>query len=148
MINYRMSGGGDESLVEELLRRIDKLFPIPLSDKTELSDLAKKLISLGGVCIAMDGDSAVGMVGFYANDHVSRAAYISVVGVVESHQGRGIAKRMVELSLEECSKSGMKTCFLYTHKTNSGAIGMYQRMGFVAREDDTRPDDIKFVIEI
>ncbi len=86
----------------------------------------------------------MGLIGFYANDPVSRTAYISVVGVLETHWRRGIARELLYRAAEISRESGMQTCVLYTHKTNCGAIAMYERMGFCGAEAPDRPHDLKF----
>ncbi len=148
MITYQLANLTDLIPVNNILHAIDPSFPIPLSVKTNLDELAAKFLNNGYVYMALDGEYPVGLLGFYANNYETRAAYISVLGVLESHQGRGIAKRMVIDSLTICKERGMTSCFLYTHKTNTGAIAMYQRLDFVAEEDPTRPYDIKFVKEL
>ena len=148
MIAYRLALPEDLSAIEDLLCRTDKTFPIPLSDKTDLGALAQKLIRNGYVYMALDGAEPVGLIGFYANDTQTYTAYISVVGVIDSHQRRGIAGQMVRDVLDICKAKGMAVCTLYTHKTNLGAIAMYEKLGFRASSDSARPHDIKFTKEL
>ncbi len=145
VINYRFADNSDTPLVFEFLKKVDNTFPIPLSFKVNLSDLAQKLIEKGYVCLAVDNDAIVGMVGFYANNFDTKVAYISVVSVSNEYQRRGIAKELLCRALDICNENGMKTCVLYTHKTNNGAIAMYKKLGFVMENDAERPDDYKFV---
>lgn len=145
---YRLADFKDFTIMKRLLHQIDKAFPIPLSKKIDLDVLADKFLKKGNVYMALSDGLPVGMVGFYANDMVSRRAYISVVGVLEAYQHQGIAKKMVSDALAICKEKGMTSCFLYTHKTNIGAIAMYQKLGFVGEEDQNRPQDIKFVKEL
>ncbi len=145
MITYRIANNYDLYAVKNLLCAIDKTFPIPLSEKTNLGELAEKFIDKGYVYLAMESENPVGMLGFYANNMETRQAYISVLGVLEKYQGQGIAKRICLDSLDICKEKGMTSCILYTHKTNFGAIAMYEKLGFIAEEDPNRPHDIKFV---
>lgn len=144
MIFCSLAARSDFDSVWNLLNKLDKSYPIPLSIKTGLDILAHKLLEKGCVYMAFADNCPVGMVGFYANDMVGKVAYISVVGVIEAYQHQGIAKKMVHESLAICKEKGMTSCFLYTHKTNTSAIAMYQKLGFVAEEDADRPHDIKF----
>lgn len=148
MVVYRLATIEDYIIVNSLLRKIDESFPISLSVKTNLDELASKYLHSGYVCMALDDGIPIGMIGFYANDMVGKVAYMSVLGVVEAYQHQGIAKRMVNYSLAICKAKGMTSCFLYTHITNIGAIAMYQKLGFVGEEDPDRPHDIKFVKEL
>lgn len=145
---YRMAKSEEMNSVSELLKKIDKSFPIPLSDKTDLDELANKFLEKGYVYLAFDGEKPIGILGFYANDAETGRAYFSVLGVLESHQGQGIAKRILMDSIAFCKEKGMTSCVLYTHKTNVGAIAMYEKLGFVAEDDPARPHDIKFVKEL
>ncbi len=148
MIEYRFASYDDFDRVLTLFRKIDRTFPIPLSEKTNLLLLAKKYMENGYLYLAMDDNLPVGMLGFYANDQETHKAYFSVLGVLESYRGQGIAKRILLYSLEFCKNKRMTSCFLYTHKTNAAAIAMYKKLGFVAEEDPNRPHDIKFVKEL
>ncbi len=148
MICYKLSDGSDNSSVLQILCQIDKSFPIPLSEKIKLDELADKLTSMGYVYLAIEEDRAVGIMGFYANDHVDKAAYISVLGVLESHQGRGIAKNLIERALKLCKDNGMEKAILFTHGSNTGAIKMYEKLGFSSEFDPKRPEDIKFNISL
>ncbi len=148
MITYRMADVSDASSVQGLLCAVDKTFPIPLSEKEDLSVLTQKFLEKGFVYMAADDETPVGMIGFYANNTDTRSAYISVLGILPTHQRRGIAKRMLSDSLALCKEKGMRSCFLYTHKTNVGAIALYNSFGFIAEEDINRPHDIKFVKEL
>ncbi len=145
MITYRLAALEDLTAINTLLCAIDKTFPIPLSEKTDLGELAEKFIEKGYVYLATEDKIPVGMLGFYANNMETRQAYLSVLGVLEGHQGKGIAKRILLDSFAICKEKGMTSCVLYTHKTNTIAIKMYEKLSFIAEEDPNRPHDIKFV---
>ncbi len=148
MIRYRLAMSSDYAAIMGLLRHIDKTFPIPLSVKTNLDELAQKFLEKGYVYLALDEDCPIGMVGFYANDKKTNTAYISVVGVLQTYQRKGIARKLISKSLVLCKENGMKSCVLYTHKTNAGAISMYEKLCFNAEKDAGRPDDVKFIKEL
>ncbi len=145
MITYRFAVPNDFDQIVELLQHIDKKFPIPLSEKTNLDELTSKFLKNGHVYLALEGNIPVGIVGFYANDIQTTTGYISVVGVVEAHQRMGIAKELVNQALLICKNRGMTFCVLHTHKKNNGAISLYKKLGFVGEENPNRPQDIKFV---
>ncbi len=145
MITYRLAMSSDFVAITGLLGHIDKTFPIPLSVKTDLGELARKFLENGYVYLALDEDNPIGMVGFYANDAQTNSAYISVVGVTQTYQRKGIAWKLINKSLVLCKENGMTSCVLYTHKTNAGAIAMYEKLGFTAERDPDRQDDIRFV---
>lgn len=148
MITYRFLSADEKNKIELFLREIDKSFPVPLSEKIELNKLAQKLVENGYVYMASDGDRPVGMFGFYANDVINRSAYGSVLGVITDYRRQGISKKLLEKVTSFCRDSGMSRFELYTHKTNTSAVTLYEKSGFVRVEDSCRPNDIKFVKEL
>lgn len=130
-----------------ILEKIDKMFPIALSDKISLETLAKKIINNGNViCCYVDGEFA-GQIAFYCNDIGTKRAYFSTLAVIEDFQGKGIAKQLLKKAIELCERSGMETVTLYTHSTNTVAVKMYQSLGFFEVPSD-RDGDIKFSLKI
>ncbi len=148
MIHYSFCDPADRAIVINFLQSIDRSFPVPLSEKEDIGYLADKLLSYGYVCLASESGKPVGMCGFYANDVAQRRAYISVIGILKEYRRRGIAQKLLDISLDLCLEKGMKRCDLYTHKTNSDAISFYYRSGFTASTDPGRPEDILFSKEL
>ncbi len=145
MIEYRLCEVGELDKLSSLLYNIDGSFPIPLSKKTDLKHYGQKLLDKGAVYGAWDKESMVGMCGFYANDTVNHKAYIAVLGIAAEYQHQGIAKHLLNETIAYCSSQKMKQCYLFTHKTNSGAIALYKGLGFSEAFDADRPDDIMFI---
>lgn len=83
--------------------------------------------SMDNVMVALDGERMVG----YANPVVDGdEAWIGGVGVVPSHRGRGIGRRLM-LAAEEFSESmGAETSFLEVIEGNSKALGLYRSLGY------------------
>lgn len=134
--------------VHSFLHSVDKCFPIPLSQKTDLYELSEKLLEKGRVFVACEDNNIIGIVGEYANDEKSKKAYISVVAVLPEYSGKGIATTLIDNAMDYAKSNGMEKIFLYTHKTNEGAIHMYKKLGFIPFEDAIRPNDILFEREL
>ena len=130
------------------LNEIDSDFPIPLSDKVNLFEFAKKVLE-NGECIAkFDGNIICGAILFYANNEETKTAYVSVLGVKKTHRKIGIAQNLID-EMKKCVKfKNFKTIELYTHKTNYGAICLYEKNGFEKETDLTRPNDWLLKLEI
>lgn len=148
MLQYRRCEASDGEALTALLYRLDATFPIPLSRKTDLSVYGAKLLAQGAVCGAWENGDPVGLCGFYANDLQTKKAYVAVLGVLETHQRRGIARRLLQDSLALCRQAGMQECCLFTHQTNLGAIALYRSFGFAASVTPERPEDILFTKEL
>ncbi len=144
-ITYQWATMQDRIAVWQLLGRLDRFFPIPLSEKTDLQTLTDKLFNKGKVLLALDGETPVGLIGFYANDAQTRQAYVSVVGVSEAYRGRGIARELLCRAMAYSREVGMAECRLYTHRSNTAAIRLYEGLSFEGQEDAARPADILFV---
>lgn len=137
---------------EELLiflKKIDSLFPIKLSDKTDLSNLTEKFLSLGTIFSISENNEIVGLIAGYNNDILNHNAYISVLAVLPEYQGRGYASTLLIEFEKICKQKNMRRIEVYTHKTNFGAIKMYKKNNYVVDNSNTqRPDDIKFYKEL
>lgn len=131
----------------KILEKIDRMFPIALSDKIPLEILAEKAVDKGNIlCCYVDGVFA-GQVAFYCNDFKTKNGYISTLAVLNDFQGKGIAKQLIEKAIAFCKKGGMETVTLYAHSTNTVAVKMYKSLGFCEVPSD-RDGDIKFSLEI
>ena len=128
--------------LKKFLGEVDNDFPIPLSSKTDLGELAHKLLGNGLSMVILNGsDIASGCFG-YANDVQSKTAYISVVATLKAFRGKGFAEKCVRAFLDEAKKQNMESAVLYTHNTNIGAIKIYEKIGFVKIPSD-RDGDVK-----
>lgn len=65
---------------------------------------------------------------WHINDGTHRE--ISRVCISKARQGRGLAKRMLELLFAELVKQGCKSVHLLASKENTAAIRTYQALGF------------------
>lgn len=61
--------------------------------------------------------------------------HITQICVAPSHQGRGIGYELLRRSLEALAASGCRKASLTVTSANTGAIRLYQRMGFQTRRD-------------
>ncbi|TKR95271.1 hypothetical protein L596_009462 [Steinernema carpocapsae] len=59
-------------------------------------------------------------------------ASVECIGVYRLYQGHGIASKLIRLALEDCKTHRLKPnlVYLYTHKDNFAAHGLYKKMGF------------------
>lgn len=120
----------------DFLIRIDSDFRPALSRKVILSDYVRKIQDKAELVMEWDGESLSGLVVLYCNDTVSLTAYIALVGVSSSYRGQGIARRMIQSSIQIVMAHGFKVLGL--HSNNPIAVRLYRKLGFteVSRESD------------
>lgn len=128
----RVMGYNDENLdrLTVFLRRIDDIFPIPLSKKVNIDEYAMKALSKGIVLCAEDSDNIIGILLGYANDPVTKNAYVGTLGVIKEYQSQSIGKSLINYMKKLSYSYGMKNICLFTHKSNKSAIRFYIHNGF------------------
>ncbi len=133
--------------IRTFLEEVNFDFPVPISDKTSLDDLAEKFNRLGTVCCVCDEGRIIAMVAGYVENTTNGMGYISLVAVVKKARRLGLATKLVKEFLSEASKKPLNAVHVYTHKTNTAAIEMYKKIGFVLYEveREPRPDDVHLI---
>lgn len=89
---------------------------------------------------AVDLDRTVGcfvderIVGFSLNGFGEwdgrRTVYDAGTGVVPDQRRRGLSESMFKMMLEDFAKAGLEQCLLEVITTNTGAISLYEKLGF------------------
>ncbi len=135
--------------IENFLYKVDKSFPVPLSQKQDLSSLAQKFWERATLCVAWQ-DGICSMVAGYTENTVNNMAYISVVATLERAQGKGYASRLLREFIRIAEKKQQAAVHLYTHRENILAIKMYKKLGFVEcmAEDESRRNDMHLIYDI
>ena len=130
------------------LIKVDHLFPVPLSAKEALPELADKLMAYGTMGIVKEGGKIISLCAGYANDNLTRFAYISVVASLPEYAGKGYGKVAVRDFITKAIKNGMKAIHLYAVKDNVPAIKMYKSLGFIdyVVEDELKHEDRHLVL--
>lgn len=143
----------DKEKIYNFLLSVDKDFPVPLSDKVNLSGYVDKLLRNNAtiVCREYDG-KIVGSVIGYTDNLSDNMAYISIVGVLNEYRGKGIANQLILEFLNICESKKIDAVHLYTHNTNNSAIRLYDKLGFNRmnndNEDESRKDDVHLILKI
>ena len=135
--------------VTNFLIEVNFDFPVPLSNKVDISEYAKKIINNATIIAAIDKtNSIIGLVCGYTNNLIEKTSYISLVGVKKEYRKCGIAKLLLKTYLAFCNKKGIALVHLYTDKSNVPAIKMYNDLGFnnYKIENEQRPNDLHLCI--
>ena len=144
--NLEKTGGG----INKFLSRVDRLFPIPLSEKENISVLASKFERFGTIsCLKENGD-IVALCAGYTNDTKNNLGYISVVASLPECSNKGYGKIAIEGFIEKAKNAGMKAIHLYADKENGAALNMYDKLGFVDWKinDEPRPEDKHLILRL
>lgn len=137
----------DRAKVEQFLRAVDSSFPVPLSAKQDLNEFAAKLCGKGTICAEMEEERIISMAAGYTDNLVGSMAYISVVATLPEAQGKGRASKLVREFIGICEQKHIDAVHLYAAASNTAAIRMYEKIGFVPLrlEEEPRPDDAHLV---
>lgn len=82
-----------------------------------------------------EGGRCRGVVAFYANDHATRQAFITMVLVDPGDRGLGLGRALVACVLEMVKQRGFVSCRLEVAKDNVAAHAIYRELGFKTVED-------------
>ena len=135
-------GGGGQELYK-FLKKVERLFPVPLSEREQLIMLASKFEKYGTVSYVRENGKIIAICAGYTNDQVQRLGYISVVASLPEYTNKGYGKVAVQGFIEKAKNAGMKAIHLYADKENKAALNMYGKLGFVdwIIPDERRPED-------
>lgn len=136
--------------VERFLRAVDKTFPVPLSERQDLTDFAKKLIEKATICTKTADGEIVSLVAGYTENTTENMGYISVVATKEEYRGQGLAKELLREFIDVAEAKGLSAVHLYAVPENTAAINMYENLGFEPYivKGEPRPDDAHLIYYI
>lgn len=124
-------------LVAFLQIQADDAFP-SLKDEIRLKTLAEKWRKYAEFCVCRDDDGQlIGMIAFYANNSVSKKAYITHVYISRDFRRNGVFKNMFFMVKDFVKSKGFDIIRLEVQNSNIGAVKTYQKAGFVFFDDDT-----------
>jgi GNAT superfamily N-acetyltransferase len=111
---------------------IERLFSIEPADLKVLNDPEHAIIAPGGeIFFALDGTTVVGTVALVPTG--PRAFELAKMVVAGSHQGQGIGEALGTAAVEWARAKQADHLFLVTNSSLTGAIRLYERLGFVHR---------------
>lgn len=130
--------------IYKFLFAVDGCFPTPLSKKQNLLYLAEKLRDYATIFAVEEQNEIVAMVAGYTENLTDNMAYISVVATLPKARGKGYARTLVKQFLDMCQNKCIRSAHLYTDKSNTAAIALYKKLGFVpyVADNEPRPEDV------
>jgi len=136
--------------LETFLQCVDRDFPVPISEKQDLSRYAKKLWDKATLCAAYDEETIIALVAGYSENLCNGMAYISLVATLPQARGKGVATELVKDFLSVCKSKKVKAVHLYAVPTNTSAMSMYRKLGFRDYQmmDEPRPEDAHLIYDL
>jgi ribosomal-protein-alanine N-acetyltransferase len=117
----------DLAAIERIERRA---YPTPWSRSMFASELAKT----SSICLgAVDTEIGHVLVGYLIISRYADAWHVMNVAVHEDYRGQGIATRLLNRLFELTAGDDRRGYTLEVRVSNSGAIKLYERLGFVPR---------------
>ncbi|KAH8699402.1 acyl-CoA N-acyltransferase [Phaeosphaeriaceae sp. PMI808] len=125
-----------ESTKEELyLPSIRQLISKDLSEPYSIYVYRYFLYQWGDLCyMALDhSHSLIGVIICKLEPHRSGTfrGYIAMLAVQETHRGRGIASKLVQMAIEAMAARDADEIVLETEVSNTASLKLYQRLGFL-----------------
>lgn len=114
----------------DYLIKVDEEYISPISNHVILADYAEKLIHNAIIVTARDNRELVGLCAFYCNDYKNKRSFISTIGIQSNFTGKGIAKKILNKTIEISIKDGMEKIELEVFSGNKRAISFYHKNGF------------------
>jgi ribosomal protein S18 acetylase RimI-like enzyme len=90
--------------------------------------MLEKYIFAGSVYVAIIDAQIVGVLTLLPIDET--LIEIKNIAVAETHQGKGIGKKLLEYALSEAKEKGFQDIQIGTANSSIGQLALYQKMGF------------------
>lgn len=121
----------DEQLIRKAVTAIDPLLPVGIHGQPDPEAVLEKMLRFADFIVAEEGGEAAGLAVIYANDPVSRTAYVTLFGVKEAWQRRRVGSKLLEACEALARERGMERFRLEVTDSNLKAVRFYSRAGFV-----------------
>lgn len=133
-----------EQKIEAFLRAVDDSFPVPLSQKQDLGEYARKLSQFATMCAVEEDGKIVAMAAGYTDRD---PAYLAILATLPQVRGRGLGKTLVREFLEKANQSGATYLHLYAVESNTPAMKLYESLGFTRwnMPNEPRKEDVHFI---
>jgi [ribosomal protein S18]-alanine N-acetyltransferase len=117
----------DLAAIERIERRA---YPTPWSRSMFAGELAKT----SSICLgAFDEEAGELLVGYLIISRYADAWHVMNVAVLDAYRGQGIATKLLNELFELTAGDDQRGYTLEVRVSNTGAIRLYERLGFVAR---------------
>ena len=124
----------DDKKKLEVMEECDYSFSLSVTHNSQFSQTAQKILTnaifLKATDLVHEKEQCVGYAAMYANDTVSKIAYISLICVKKEYQGRHIGSMLINKCIELARNNSMERIKLEVLESNDKAIAFYKHHGF------------------
>ena len=110
------------------LQGVSNSFTVPLEKRVNLSEYAKKIVSIAHMEEAWEDDKLIGLFAYYVNNEQSDI-FITNVSVIHKYQGKGIGSKLINAVKTIALKNNFRIIRLWV-ADDSEAVKFYERNGF------------------
>jgi N-acetylglutamate synthase-like GNAT family acetyltransferase len=130
-IRIRRFAPGDEPAFYRLNEAwIERYFHLEAKDRKMLDDPTGQILEPGGDILVAEDDGVA--IGCCALIPMPAGTYeLAKMAVSDSHQGRGIGRKLIEAVIARAREMGARRLFLETNGRMAPAIHLYESVGFV-----------------
>lgn len=97
----------------------------------DIKEYANKLYKNADLLVAYKKGEIVGVAAVYANDEVSRCAYLSFIAIYNKFQGQGYGAALLSCVEEKAKQNNMYDLKLEVFKKNKRALVFYNRNKYI-----------------
>lgn len=126
----------EKDIILAIVRNYQNYFEA-LVDRDEhfIFNIIEKIYCNGFLIACMYQDKVIGFCAFYANDIVSKTAFITLIATNKDFQNIGLGKLILQKVCEISSQVGMNKIRLEVNNNNVNAIRFYAHNGFNYEKD-------------
>lgn len=120
----------DKSRIETILEIFKEELPILQTSYEYRKYMSVKFYDNGTVFTIENNGNLIAFSAFYANDILTKIAYISFFAVKKEYSNQGVGTFLMNKVCELSKQSGMEIIKLEVHENNYPAINFYTKNGF------------------
>lgn len=113
-----------DSDIDEVLRIERASYPIPWTEQ-----IFRDCLKVGYLCLVLEGDK--GLMGYVIFSSAAGESHILNLCIDPAHRRSGFAEAMLSQAIATVIVSGAQVMFLEVRVSNSGAIALYEKIGFI-----------------
>lgn len=116
--------------INSIISICDDAFEMSFSERPDNKELLHKICKHACFLKATYDNSPCGYVAMYANDALTKTAYITLIGVRPGFQREGVGSKIIDKCVEMAKDKGMERIKLEVRNANKKALNFYIKNGF------------------
>ena len=146
-IEYRIKTATEKEIYQHLSKCNDEFIP-PLNSKIAVNEYAGKIFKHAVTFEAWSSDVLAGLIAAYFNNPETKTGFITNVSVLPGFNGKGIASRLVKMSVDYAMQNDYTEIHLEVNNKNNKAINLYSKFGFLKTNEKDEMVQMKKIITL